>query len=82
MKLKAETMDDKAKRYVRNRAARIQSQSNNWISFQMLKDALGETTFRQQIREELRPALTAQIPKIFRDIWQVKPSGVLSLNLS
>ena len=62
-------------------ADRAERQSDHWLAFQMLRDGLGSTSYRSTIRNALQPAATIPCPKVYRYIWQLKPAGVVNLNL-
>jgi serine/threonine protein kinase len=51
-----------------------------WLSFQLLK-ALAPTSYNDFIRDEMKNAHTVDIPDIYRIIWKLRPSAVISLNL-
>ena len=59
----------------------ITRETNNWRAFNTLRQVIGEATWRSSIRELLRPAATAAVPITYNQIWQLKPRGVLTLNL-
>jgi hypothetical protein len=47
----------------------------------MLRKNLGQATYRDLIRESLRPASTALAPLPYTYLWQLKIHGILNLNL-
>lgn len=51
-----------------------------WVAFEILEDALGKTTFREEIRA-LLSAVVTDVPSICVDIWRLKPRIVLTTNL-
>jgi eukaryotic-like serine/threonine-protein kinase len=53
---------------------------NPWKAFDKLK-LLGQTTYRETIREQLRVAATAQLPMPYQSIWELRVAGILNLNL-
>lgn len=62
-------------------ADRIHDEHNHWLAFQLLQEALGISTYQSAIREALRPAATADCPKAYRLLWNLRPAGVVNLNL-
>ena len=54
---------------------------DNWFAFQRLKTALGETTYRETIKELLRPSASSRIPDIYNMIWNLRVGGLLNLNI-
>jgi len=59
----------------------ISQMENNWIAFQRLKETIGESTYRDVIREHLRPVASIKIPDIYLNIWKLKISGLINLNI-
>lgn len=52
-----------------------------WESFELLKEALGPSTYREQIRFNLKTD-TSAIPKtVYPNVWDLAPAGIVSLNL-
>ncbi len=62
-------------------ARQAENETNPWVAFQILKQHLGRSTYRNTIRESIRPALTANCPPVYRYIWQIGAIGILNLNL-
>ena len=59
----------------------ITREHNNWRALETLRQALGKATWQSSIRELLRPAASAEAPLPYRQIWRLKPHGILTLNL-
>lgn len=57
------------------------SSKEPWLAFELLKRVLGQTTYRETVRRVLGGAATASIPSAYLDLWHLKVSGVLTLNL-
>jgi len=55
--------------------------NNMWLSFQMIEEGLGHTTFRDVIREQLAEAPRANIPEVYLRLWNMRLKGILNLNL-
>ena len=66
---------------LKSAADRAEQEDNYWVSFQIIKDRLGSSSFRSAIREALNPASTTACPKPYLCIWKLKAAGVLNLNL-
>ena len=58
-----------------------ENQSNHWLAFQILQKGLGASSYRSTIRSALQPAATVPCPEAYRHVWQLKPAGVVNLNL-
>lgn len=56
-------------------------QKNYWVAFDILKESLGPTSYRAEIRRALAPAESASVPEVYKDLWSLRLSGVLNLNL-
>lgn len=87
-KLLCEALDEKARseqgdEYDRAQAqlALAKTEKNFWVAFQMLRDALGQTSYRETIRASLRAGETAQVPPIYESLWKLRFAGILNLNL-
>jgi hypothetical protein len=57
------------------------SEDNLWVAFEILRLNLGQTTFRDEIKEALKLAATAGIPDGYTLLAQLRIRGVLNLNL-
>ena len=57
------------------------TEPDSWNAFQILKQHLGHTLYRDTIRKKLDPSLTAVVPEAYKMLWRLRPSGVLNLNL-
>ena len=66
---------------LRELAQLIQLTDNNWQAFDMLRDSLGGTTWRAQVREILIQSASVSIPMSYQQMWKLKPHGLLTLNL-
>lgn len=61
---------------------RAQGAGSLWDSFQILKNEMGRTEFREEIRRILGRAHEAEIPPIYQAIWSLPGvRGMLTLNL-
>jgi eukaryotic-like serine/threonine-protein kinase len=62
-------------------AKAIRKQADPWVSFKMLREGLGKTTYRETVREAFAAAPTVAIPDVYRQIWDLRIRGLLNLNL-
>jgi len=83
-----QALNDKSQSLVRNdrdalqrHVAAIVGQGNPWIAFEMLQKHLGAATFRETIREAVRPAETADPPASYRYLWRLRIRGLINLNI-
>ena len=81
LKNKAATFSPEDGRKLLARAQLIDAQPSCWIAFGMLRTSLGRTTYYESIREALRPAASAPIPRVYNCLWKLPIRGVLNLNL-
>ncbi len=58
----------------------IKKVPDNWLAFQRLK-SLGETTYKDTMRELLRPSANCKIPKAYEFLWKLRISGLINLNI-
>jgi serine/threonine protein kinase len=59
----------------------IRKEQNPWVAFDRIRRELGETTFRETIRETLRPAATVEVPRTLTYLWKLRPRAMLTLSL-
>ena len=59
----------------------IEQEADNWVAFGLLRNALGNTTWRAIIRESLQMAASVRPPPLYERIWRLQPHGLLTLNL-
>jgi len=52
-----------------------------WVAFEILRDALGKTTYCATLREQLSPAITCDIPEGYSILWGLPIAGILNLNI-
>ena len=78
---KARSMDAESARPLMEKRAKILTDIDFWRSFDVIKTALGDTSYRAVIRRALTPADRAAVPKAYNSIWKLRPRGVLNLNL-
>ena len=81
LRAKAGQLNEEDGAELRIAARGVCNQSNNWIAFDRLSNALGRTTWRETVRGMLAPSVSAPVPQIYGKIWRLNPHGVLTLNL-
>ena len=59
----------------------ISQDQNNWRSFERLRIQLGDTSYRTRIRRMFNPSSSMEPPQIYRRIWELRPHGMLTLNI-
>lgn len=57
----------------------ISGLQDNWLSFELLKDLLGQTTYEESIRRAL--SANSHDFNLYDKLWGLAPSGMLTLNL-
>lgn len=78
---KASAADSDEVATAQRRANQIQELKDYWLTFQMLRDALGPATYRAAVRESLQAAETCTIPENYSSILALPVTGILTLNL-
>jgi len=81
LKRKAEGLEEADAKKLCGKIHAIERQTDNWRSFQMLGSTLGRTTYQDTIREGLRPASTANLPSVYSNLWRLRISGLVNLNI-
>ena len=66
---------------LRRSAEVIREEKDNWKAFKLLRTNLGKTTWQARVRELLDPSAFVETPLIYKNIWRLRPHGILSLNL-
>ena len=62
-------------------ARSVRTEGDYWRAFERMRDALGRATWRSRIRELLEPTASIETPPVYRKIWDLRPHGILTLNL-
>ncbi len=75
------TFDDSGKANLTAELGGITNEADAWVAFQRLENALGQTTFRELIREKLQTAPRIAPPQIYERLWKLQIAGFLNLNL-
>lgn len=81
LRYKALSIDPPERDKLLARAEAIKKQLNHWIAFGMLQEALGETTYRETVRDALKNAVRVSVPQAYTAIWKLSVTGVVTLNL-
>jgi eukaryotic-like serine/threonine-protein kinase len=83
-----DTLLNKAKTFAEPDAEALRSahsqawyEKNLWVAFKILREALGRTTYAHAVREQLKKGVTAKIPDAYEAVWDLRPAGILNLNL-
>lgn len=59
----------------------IKSTSDIWLQFERIEKALGRELFVQRVKESLTASERSSIPKTHSKLWELAPSGIVTLNL-
>jgi len=81
LRLKIESYDPADRASLQGRVQAISAQGNPWVAFQMLQRELGPATYRDVIREAMRPADTAPAPIGYSQLWRLRPRGLINVNI-
>ena len=74
-------MDESERGSLQGTARAVEKETNNWRAFQMLRGALGSTTWRATIRQSLLMYTSVGLPPLYERMWRLQPHGLLTLNL-
>jgi eukaryotic-like serine/threonine-protein kinase len=61
--------------------AQIKATSDIWLQFERLEKRLGTDPYSRVIKQSLAPSERAMVPSVQQRIWELAPSGVVTLNL-
>jgi serine/threonine protein kinase len=81
LKRKSETLEDVERQSLVRHAENIDAIADPWLAFERLKETLKEATFNDLVTEALAAAARVTAPKNYGRLWQLRPSGILNLNL-
>lgn len=83
-----EALEDKARTYDGNDRERLEAtarvirlERNHWTAFSMLKESVGKVTYRETIKEAFAPAVKAEMPATYTNLWKLGMRGILNLNI-
>lgn len=77
----AKNQDTAAQKRTISYAELASNESDLWQAFEHLKNALGNTSFRAEIKSALTPSETSGVPKAYCLLWELGFRGVVNLNL-
>lgn len=78
---KAPSDDPKEVEAAKKRADQARQEKDNWLAFQMLREAIGPATYRATIREAFNISENCKIPDNYSLILDLPVTGILNLNL-
>jgi eukaryotic-like serine/threonine-protein kinase len=78
---KAKTYDGDDRKQLEDRARVIRLETNNWTAFSMLREDLGQATYRDTVRDAFSQNAKDEIPDSYRQLWRLGIRGILNLNL-
>lgn len=61
--------------------SQIKSTSDIWLQFERLEKILGREMFVQRVKGALAPSENVKIPSVHSKLWELAPSGIVTLNL-
>ena len=64
-----------------NIADRVENEKNMWTSFTLLQEGLGQTSFKESVREHLLYDSNIDVPENYIKFWQSNIHGIVNLNL-
>lgn len=73
--------DEACKAELNAAVALAEAEQNLWNSFSLLKEKLGTESYRAAIRRAISPSETISVPEVYKTIWKMGISGILSLNI-
>lgn len=77
----ARNQDEVARKKTNNYADLASGETDLWLAFEHLKTALGNTSFRAEIKAALTPSETSTVPKAYCLLWELGFRGIVNLNL-
>lgn len=78
---KAETLDPNEKKKRESLIQVAEDEENFWRSFSLLKTALGETSYTQNIRRAFSKADDCNPPPIYTSLWRLGITGMITVNI-
>jgi len=81
LRSKASEIEDDSKQGLLTQAGAAEGVDRLWTAFQILKGSLGNASYRDAIREELRHASSCNVPTGYLRLWQLGVSGIVTLNI-
>ncbi|MEQ9412520.1 MAG: SIR2 family protein, partial [Cyclobacteriaceae bacterium] len=78
---KANHVEELEQQRLRDEYQQIQYESSYWVSFTRLQKALGQASYVASMRQYLNPPSGYKLPRVYEDIWSLRISGVLTMNL-
>ena len=78
---KALTLDAEGGGIIMAKHTLASKESNYWVAFDILQDALGAQSYASEIKSALSVALRISVPSNYRDLWSLRLDGVFNLNL-
>jgi eukaryotic-like serine/threonine-protein kinase len=77
----AKTMEREARTKREKQINAVLRETNLWRAFSILRDAIGVTTYQDEIRRALANAPRVALPETYRAIWNLPLRGVFNLNI-
>jgi eukaryotic-like serine/threonine-protein kinase len=78
---KAELLDVTGAKLTNGLCDAAEGEPNLWESFDLLRKSLGETSYIAAIRKEFELAARVSPPSTYRELWELRIAGFLTLNI-
>lgn len=78
---KARSMDPASRTKLERQLDPVHRETNLWRAFSVLRDAIGPTTYHDEIRRALIEAPRVRVPEVYRALWRLPIRGIFNLNI-
>jgi serine/threonine protein kinase len=78
---KANSIDPKDSQKLKGKVIASRRQPNNWRKMDILRGALGETSFKDILRSKYQTSPLISAPRYYHYLWEIGIRGVLNLNI-
>jgi eukaryotic-like serine/threonine-protein kinase len=78
---KAKTLSQMGGALLNLRVESIRKQSDPWVAFKLLREALTKPMFERLVEEQLTPSPDSDLPAGYRELLRLRPRGFVTLNL-
>ena len=78
---KAHSFDVSGQESILRQCDDIRKLSDYWLAFERIKNIIGQTSYRDTIRNALSISPSADIPQTYQNLWKMRISGLINLNI-
>lgn len=78
---KVASFDEAGRKHSLPKIEAAEGSADPWLAFEILRGVLGSSSFREAVKGSLLGATTAAIPQSYIQLWRLKVSGIINLNL-